>query len=598
MAMWVRVGWTALAWGAVVGAHALAGTAAPAGVVIGLVAVAATGLVWGGVGGLLAGLLFGIGRNALGEAGSAHDGIVLLVREGALFAPVAFGLLGFAIGSIVTLRHQLRLQRQASERAQYDALTGLLTRGAFERRLAAWMASADRRLARRDRRAPQGATSPAFALLFVDLDRFKVVNDTFGHDSGDAVLKRFAATLRESVRDGDLVARLGGDEFAVALHGVDDQREAALIAKKVVAAIATPFDVAGRAVSVTASIGAAMYPGDGHDLAALVAHADKAMYTVKAAGKPSYDFSSPEMREARSRRHALERALRFALHDNEFEVAYQPQIDLSTGRALVGFEALLRWNSRELGTVSPTECIPIAEETGAIVPIGHWLLREACFQIKAWQVMGHPGLKMSVNVSAVQFRQPDFVDQIVQAIVDARIRPSLLEIEITESVLVNQYDLALQTLRRLDELGVRTALDDFGTGYSSGAWLQRLPIGSLKIDRSVVSGLTLSAAGHAGVSVPIIEGMSALGQHLGKIVVAEGVETEHQASFLTHVGVARAQGYLFARPMKPGAAETTLRRLLEPAADRREAGSGPEAIGKVVAVLRDPAPSGPASLLG
>jgi diguanylate cyclase (GGDEF)-like protein len=549
MPTWPRVALTVAAWCVAAALHAPLGErtgSAPA--LASLLALGATAWLWGGLVGLVVGAAIGALRAGLLADLGSLESLVLRLGAGAFLDPLTFGALGFALGSVGRLRGQMRVHRDASDRASYDALTGLLTRTTFEVRLAAWM------------RAAPGAAGATFAVLFVDLDRFKVVNDTYGHGVGDQLLRHIARTLLDTVRGEDLVARVGGDEFVIALRALRDHDTAAAIASKLVARLAVPVDIDGRGISVSASIGIAVYPRDGADVAALTKSADYAMYRAKSAGKNAFNFSTQEMRADQSRRLELERALRFALHDNELALAYQPQVELATGR-FVGFEALLRWRSRQLGVVSPSEFVPIAEEAGLIVTIGHWLHREVCFQLRAWSAFGGPDLKVAVNVSALQFRQPEFLEQLARAIADARIEPRMLEIEITESVLIDQLDLAAATLRRLERIGVSSALDDFGTGYSSLLYLQRLPIGTLKIDRSFVAGLALSATGRTGTVVPIIEAVTALGRTLGKSIVAEGVETEAQARYLRKLGVDRAQGYLFGMPLSPTRAEALLRAI-------------------------------------
>jgi predicted signal transduction protein with EAL and GGDEF domain len=361
---------------------------------------------------------------------------------------------------------------------------------------------------------------------------------------------------------------LGGDEFVVALGGVKDAAAAGVVAGKLCKRLATPFEIDGKSLNVSASVGIALFPRDGHDVATLTKSADTAMYAVKTGGKNSFTFTDHALRDRQARRLDLERQLRFALHDQELEVVYQPQFELASGR-LVGFEALMRWDNRELGAVSPSEFIPIAEEAGMIVPLGHWLMREACHQARQWSAFGLPGLSMAINVSTLQFRQPGFLRQVDEAIRDAKVAPESIELEVTESVLIDEFELAVATLRRLDRMGVRTALDDFGTGYSSLAYLQRLPIRSLKIDRSFVAGLVLGPTGVGGSVVPIVDAITAMGRTLGKTVVAEGVETEAQARYLQRIGVQRAQGYHFAKPMSAAQAERLLRREAA-AAPRRE----------------------------
>jgi diguanylate cyclase (GGDEF)-like protein len=511
-------------------------------------AVGATGTILGTAAGVLTGALVGV-LVALGSAMSGPDPLDLrgAVAEGALLLPMALVAVGASAALGRQLVKQLGHHRDVSRRAQFDVLTGVLNRRAFERRLDEWI--------RRPRRDPGG-----FAVLFIDLDRFKFVNDTFGHSVGDQLLIAIARLIESHVREGDLVARQGGDEFVVALGGVRDADAAANVARKLVHHLAAPFTVEGKVVSVSASVGVSLFPADGADVQAIIQSADAAMYSVKSAGKNSYHFSSQDQRHRQARRLEIERQLRLALQGQEFEVVYQPQLELATGR-LCGFEALMRWRNPVMGDVSPSEFIPIAEEAGLIVPIGHWLMREACRQAKAWQAHA-PGLTVAINVSPLQFRQPDFLRQVDEAIRDARVDPGCIELEVTESILIDQLDLAVATLRRLDKMGVRSALDDFGTGYSSLAYLQKLPIRSLKIDRSFVRDLMLGPSGVVGDALPIVEAIAAMGLKLGKTVVAEGVETEAQARYLHRIGVNVAQGFHYAKPMTSVQADALLRRLV------------------------------------
>ncbi|MDF1523749.1 MAG: EAL domain-containing protein [Trueperaceae bacterium] len=456
-------------------------------------------------------------------------------------------LLAGSVGLAVALLRRLSGYRAASDRAQYDVLTGLLNRSAFEQRLNGWLAS--------------GTTAAApFAVLFVDLDRFKFVNDTFGHALGDRLLIEIARQLKANVREGDLVARLGGDEFVLALRGVKDARAAEPIAGALVKVLATPVELDGKRLHVSASVGVAIYPRDGADVQALAKSADAAMYAVKSGGKNAFHFADHGLRHRQARCLEIERQLRFALQDHELEVVYQPQVELASG-CLVGFEALMRWTNRELGAVPPSEFIPVAEDAGMIVPLGHWLMREACRQAHDWSAFGLADLTVAINVSTLQCRQPDFLRQVDEAIRDARVARGAIELEVTESVLIDEVELAVATPRRLDRMGVRTALDDFGTGYSSLAYLQRLPIRSLKIDRGFMKGLALAPSCMAGSVVPIVDAIAALGRELGKTVLAEGVETEAQARYLKRIGVDRAQGYLYAKPLSAAHAERLLRRI-------------------------------------
>ena len=424
------------------------------------------------------------------------------------------------------------LKGRKSTRTRYDLLTGLLDRTTFEHRVRGW--------------TTDGA-HPGFAMLVVNLDRFKVVNETYGHATGDALLVDVARLLQGSVRDRDLVARIGADEFVIALHGVKEMADAGTVASKFVRLLSAPFEVNGNVIHVSASVGIALFPRDGADVEGLVGSAAAAMQSVKTGGKNSFHFTDDGIRSQQVRQLRLERQLRLALRGDEIEVVYQPQVALASGR-VVGFEALMRWHNEELGIVSPSEFIPVAEEVGLIATLGEWLMREACRQVHRWTLEGHTGLTMAVNVSSVQIRQPDFLRRVADALHDAEVAPDQIEIEVTEGVLIEDFERAVAIVERLHRLGVRTALDDFGTGYSSLAYLHRLPVDSLKIDRSFISGVEIEGIGAAG-AVPIIDAITTLGKQLGKVVVAEGVETLAQAGYLRDRGVSRAQGYLFAKPL-------------------------------------------------
>lgn len=518
---------------------ALSGAAA--GVLV-IVAACGVSIAWG-IRGAPAASLAAVAL--VGGVPVTRDALIALLADPQTLSMTLGSLtLPLFVGTVVSLRRQVGIHRDAAGRAQYDVLTGLLNRVALEARLATWIAQ-----------SRQEQTKALFAVLFIDLDRFKVVNDTYGHEIGDRLLCAVAALIRQHVREGDLVARLGGDEFVVALPGLRDRQAAAAIATKLVSLLSAPIELFGKVVSVSASIGIAVYPHDGEDVSSLLTSADSAMYAVKSRGKNSFVFSDVRLRGEQARRIELERRLRLAVNDHRLHVAYQPQVDL-TSRRVVAFEALLRWDDEELGKVSPAEFVPIAEEAGLIVPVGLWLLREACFQARMWDMPDAGPIGVSVNVSTLQFRQRDFVEQVEAALSDSRLGAERLEVEVTESVLIDEFEVAVRALRRLHRLGVGAALDDFGTGYSSLAYLQRLPIASLKIDRSFVSGLGSSMNGHAG-AVPIVDAIAAMGRALGKTVVAEGVETPAQARYLSRIGVVRAQGYHFGKPL-PAADATRL----------------------------------------
>ncbi len=615
MRSWVRRLAPLLVWfGFIAGypqLHELVGAFAP---LVGLLPVALAGWTWGAWGGLVGGIVgyvtvqaraFGLDLAPWNGAGYGTIGHA--------FAVLSYAGTGLVVGWLQYLSRNLKHERAVSQRAQVDPLTGALTRATFEERL-------------REELQLAQETGSGLALLFVDLDRFKFINDTFGHDTGDKLLREVGKVLRGNVRSADLVGRVGGDEFMVALLGVKDEDAAGQVARGLVRELSAPIAVEQRELQVSASIGISLFPRDGSDSDELLHSADAAMYQVKQGGKNAYHFSTVEVRTRLGRRLELERKLRRALADNELEIVYQPQVRLADN-ALVGFEALLRWRSPDLGMVSPAEFIPVAEEAGLIGPIGHWTLRESALQQQAWRRQGLLPVRMAVNVSTLQFHQTSFVDTVRGALADSGIDPQMFEIEVTESVLVRDQNLAVRTLFRLERLGVRTALDDFGTGYSSLAYLQRLPISSLKIDRSFVKGLVppdvhgseasavrgakrpsqagpnsgdpvVSGAGEIGVvgAAPIVEAICAMAHKLDKEVVAEGIETAYQRDYLRRLGVDMAQGYFFSRPLTPVQAEELLRRVTQEAKDeeRRRAGAAsrkaPVANGAPVALrTREPA---------
>jgi diguanylate cyclase (GGDEF)-like protein len=448
----------------------------------------------------------------------------------------AFAVAALGGGWIGRLERSLGTHRTVSRQAAFDPLTGLLNRTAFEQEAHEAIEALDER-------------KGIVALLFVDLDRFKVVNDTYGHETGDELLRQVAAILRSHVREADLVGRLGGDEFTVLLGGLRERESAEAIARKLLELLNAPHDVRGRRIELGASIGIAVCPADGRDVPTLLKNADHAMYQVKQSGRNGVGFTTIESRVGHDRRLELERQLHAALAEGEFELHYQPKVDLVSGSA-VGVEMLLRWRNPKLGFVSPDEFVPMAEETGMILPLGRWLLRQACFQLRDWDEQGLPRITLAVNVSTLQFRQPDFVAAVEDALRDSGIAPDRLELEVTETVLMTDYVESLRTLMRLSRLGVRIAMDDFGTGYSSLAYLQNLPIRTLKIDRSFVAGLRLRGLEPAGGTGPIVETSLTLGRKLDLEVVAEGIETREQMAWLRQAGCPYGQGYLFCKPYR------------------------------------------------
>jgi diguanylate cyclase (GGDEF)-like protein len=391
------------------------------------------------------------------------------------------------------------------------------------------------------------------AVLFLDLDRFKYVNDTLGHETGDRLLEGVAQRLRQCVRAGDCVARLGGDEFTVVLSDLVEVGAAANVAQKIAAALAEPFPVGGHEIFVSASVGISIFPQDGEDVSTLLRHADTAMYRAKRTSK-GYRFYETGMEASISGHLQLEAALRRALERGELAVHYQPEAEAGSG-LIFGAEALLRWQHPSRGAVSPAEFIPLAEETGLIVPIGEWVLRAVCAQAQAWVAEGR-ALAVAVNLSGLQLQDPGFITRVEEVLESTRIDPRHLIFEITESVWMEHAGDTLSTLRRLKNLGIRLAIDDFGTGYSSLAYIKRLPVDILKIDRSFIRDIATDPADGA-----IVRGIMALAHALDLEVVAEGVETEEQRQALVAMGCDYLQGYLLARPMP---AEDFAQHLLLP----------------------------------
>jgi diguanylate cyclase (GGDEF)-like protein len=425
--------------------------------------------------------------------------------------------------------------------AHYDSLTGLPNRKLFADRLQ----QAVKQHARYD---------GGVCLMFLDIDNFKLVNDTLGHPYGDRLLQQVSARIQDCLRESDTVARLGGDEFCILLVGLEDVFFAARVAQKILNALTPPFLLDGHENYLSASIGIALPPQDGEDIDHLLKNADAAMYHAKAQGKNNYQFFAAAMNADAQWRLRLERQLRHALENHELNLHYQPQIDVESG-AIIGVEALLRWSNHELGAVSPAQFIPLAEETGLIIPIGEWVLRTACRQAQAWRERGAGDLRLAVNLSARQFDQPDLVKSIAQILEETAFPPNNLELEITESMMMRNTEETIRTLRALKRFGVRFAMDDFGTGYSSLSYLKRLSLDVLKIDQSFVRDVERDSEASA-----IVTAIIALAESLNLRTVAEGVETAAQLDFLRRRKCSVAQGYYFARPQ----AAAEIERLLAP----------------------------------
>ena len=379
--------------------------------------------------------------------------------------------------------------------------------------------------------------------MFVDLDRFKRINDSLGHEVGDKLLVEIAQRLRATLREDDTVARMGGDEFLVVLNNLSGPDEAATMARRLVGALRRPVQIEGRELVVTTSLGISIYPDDSQDANTLIKHADVAMYRAKDEGRNSFQLFEPAM-NARSLEHlALETALHRALPRNELLLHFQPLVNAADG-SLVAAEALLRWQHPDLDLVSPADFIPLAEDTGLIVPIGEWVLRSACERHRAWREAGGAALRMMVNISARQFRDEGFVAMVGSVLAETAMPPECLTLELTESMLMDNTDRAIARLEQLRALGIALAIDDFGTGYSSLAYLKRFPIDELKIDRLFVRGIDRNTRDAALVAAII-----SLGHSLGLRVVAEGVETPGHLKVLQSEGCDLAQGFHFSRPL-------------------------------------------------
>lgn len=414
--------------------------------------------------------------------------------------------------------------------AQHDFLTGLPNRVLLTERLSLAI-----QLANRHRKQ--------VALLFLDLDHFKHINDSLGHAVGDELLESVAKRLVSCVRATDTVCRQGGDEFVILLAEIELPDDAALIAEKLLAASARPHLIGGHELHVTLSIGISVYPGDGVSSDGVLQNADTAMYHAKACGRNNYQFFQADMNERAVRRLVVESSLRRALQRQEFVLVYQPQVDMASG-TMTGAEALIRWLDPDLGLISPAQFIPVAEECGLIVPIGRWVLREACRQVKAWLAAGLDAVPVAVNVSALEFRDKDFLQGLAQTLEETGLAASYLEVELTEGVIMHNAQVSASALKALKAMGVKLAIDDFGTGYSSLSYLQRFPIDTLKIDQSFVRDVATDADAAAIVSAVI-----GMGQGLRLRVIAEGVETQQQVDFLLARQCTEGQGYLFNPPL-------------------------------------------------
>ncbi len=436
-----------------------------------------------------------------------------------------------AIGLIRDITERKSAEQQIEYQAYHDALTGLANRRLFQEHLTLALA-----LAQRHRRL--------VAVLFLDLDHFKIVNDSLGHTVGDALLKQIAIRLRKAVREGDTVARVGGDEFTIVLQDLPHRDDAVVVAEKVLRTVAQPVDVSEHRLYVTTSIGITVFPEDGEDAETLLKNADNAMYRAKADGRNTYHISTKELSRSMQERMTLESGLHVAMERNEFEIFYQPQIDVRTLK-VTGMEALLRWKHPSRGVIQPAEFINVAEERGFIVLIGDWVLRNACEQAVIFRERGHPALRVAVNISARQFREQTLVSRVETALHQTRLDPRFLELEITESVAMENVELTLDVLTQLRAIGISIAIDDFGTGHSSLSYLKRFPIDALKIDRGFVEDLPERVEDAA-----IVKSVIQLAEGLNLRVVAEGVERKEQLDFLRANNCTEVQGFFFGLPLR------------------------------------------------
>ena len=452
------------------------------------------------------------------------------------------GALSHIVLNIEDISERVETQAQMEQLAFYDPLTGLENRRLFKDRLEQSLKHVRR-------------SKKSMALLFIDLDQFKRINDTLGHDAGDELLTTVARRLRECVREEDIVARLGGDEFTILLADISHADDAGLVARKILLALTEPIQLGAQEVTVSGSIGITIAPEDSMNASVLMRNADLAMYRAKDQGRDNFQFFTDDMNIESQARMSLENELRLAVSNRDFVVFFQPQINLADNQ-ICGFEALVRWRHEQVDLIPPDRFIPVAEETGLIIQVGELVLRQACAQIKALQVAGLHGYTFAVNLSARQFRDSNLVSLVREVLTETQLEPRWLELEITESMLMDNIEQAIEILTELKKLGVTVTIDDFGTGYSSLSYLTQLPVDKLKVDRSFVSNLPESAR-HTAITTAII----AMAQRLKLQVVAEGVETASQANFLLDNQCNILQGFLFSPPVNPESLDQTLTQL-------------------------------------
>lgn len=444
-------------------------------------------------------------------------------------------------GMVRDITERKRMEQQLNYMATHDTLTGLPNRLMFSQLLNQAIRSAQRH-------------KRQLAVLFIDLDRFKTINDSLGHEAGDRMLKEMARRFKRSLRAVDVVGRLGGDEFVIFIEEVEEFRQVEIVAHKLLSSAIKPMVLTGEECRVTASIGISIYPRDGLDEQTLIKNADIAMYFAKEEGKNNYQFYSKDIQSLSNERLVIETNMRSALERKEFSLHYQAKVDFKSGE-ITGVEALLRWDNPYLGSVTPTQFIPVAEETGLIMPIGRWVMKTACAQNVAWQRQGLPPVCMAVNLSLRQLMDDDLLEDIKAALEDSGMAPNLLELEITESMIMHNSPHLIAVLTNIKKIGVRLAIDDFGTGYSSLAQIKHFPIDTLKVDRSFIRNLSKDSDNQA-----ITEAIIAMGKTLSLTVVAEGVETQDQWDFLRDHICDEMQGFYFSRPIAPDQFADLLRK--------------------------------------
>ena len=427
----------------------------------------------------------------------------------------------------ITERKQM--ENTIRQMAYYDSLTGLPNRNLLNDRLAVALANASR-------------NNQKVAILFLDLDHFKTINDSLGHEAGDQLLQQVSMRIKKVLRKQDTIARMGGDEFIILIPGLTDTDHTARLAEKILDAVTPVLKIGDNELYIGCSIGISIFPDDGMEIKTLLKNSDLAMYRAKEKGRNTFQLYTPAMNFKAMERLAVEKNLRKALDREEFELHYQPKINLKSGE-IAGMEALIRWDSPELGLVMPHQFIPIAEETRLIIQMGHWVLVTACRQAKIWQESGFPQIPISVNLSVVQFTHPNLVSEISKVLKQTKFAPHHLELEITESVLMQDTTLAVSILNKLSELGIKISIDDFGTGFSSLNYLKNLPLDYLKIDQTFIKDYNLQT------NSAITKAIVTLAQSLNMKTIAEGVETEEQRKFLSELNCDEAQGYLFSKPV-------------------------------------------------